>query len=230
MRKITQRKASVSSLADRASNPPQDLLAPHYVRARRHWTKTDTVLANISRATELPERAIELDDSFGVLASSIIHQQVSVAAGRTIRGRIAKACGGKITAAGILRAGPRQLKAAGASPQKLKYLMDLAAKVKSKEVDLSDLADKSDEEVIETLTRVKGVGVWTAKMFLIFHLGRPDVVAHEDLGLQKAVSKAYKVPRSRAAKRIVTLGAKWSPYSSIAALTLWNWLHANGKK
>jgi DNA-3-methyladenine glycosylase II len=155
---------------------------------------------------------------------------VSVAAGRTITKRIAEACGGKITPAGILQAGPTRLKAAGTSPQKLAYLTDLATKATTGEIRLSELAKKSDDEVIEELTRVKGIGVWTAKMYLIFHLGRPDVVAHEDLGLQIAVSKAYKVSRGRAAKRILKLGAAWSPYSSVAALTLWNWLHVNGKK
>lgn len=122
------------------------------------------------------------------------------------------------------------MKAAGTSPQKLKYLTDLATKAATGEIQLDGLSRKSDDDVIEELTRVKGIGVWTAKMYLIFHLGRQDIVAHEDLGLQIAVSKAYKVSRTRAAKRIVKLGAAWSPYSSIAALTLWNWLHLRGKK
>jgi DNA-3-methyladenine glycosylase II len=81
----------------------------------------------------------------------------------------------------------------------------------------------SDEEVVAALTQVKGIGVWTAKMFLIFHLDRPDVNAHEDLGIRIAVARAYGVRRDRAARKARALTEAWSPYGSLANLVLWNW-------
>lgn len=171
----------------------------------------------------LPERALEGGDPFRALVESITHQQVSIHAGRTIFGRVEAACGGEVTPANVLLHDVDALRALGLSRPKASYVLDLAARATGGEVDFARLPAMGDEEVVETLTRVKGIGVWTAKMFLIFHLHRPDVLAPEDLGLQIAVSQAYRVPRAKAAAKMRKMGPVWSPYNSVVALALWNW-------
>ena len=101
-------------------------------------------------------------------------------------------------------------------------MLDLAQKAVAGEVDFARIASMQDGEVIAQLTAVRGIGVWTAKMFLLFHLDRPDVLPFEDLGLQVAVARSYGVTRKNAAKKIRSLGELWSPYSSYASLVLWN--------
>lgn len=202
-------------------DPLLDLLP----KARRRWARTDPLLAAIAKAHPAPVRSVEFGPPFEALVGSIAHQQVSLAAGRTIFGRVAQAAGGAVTPEGILAAGPDKLRAAGLSRPKVAYVLDLAEKTRDGIVDFAKIAAAPDDEVVATLTEVKGIGVWTAKMFLIFHLHRPDVLAPEDLGLQIAVSRAYKVPRARAAKKMEKLGPAWSPYASVAALTLWHWRH-----
>jgi DNA-3-methyladenine glycosylase II len=161
-------------------------------------------------------------DAFESLVQSIAHQQVSIQAGATIFRRVQLAAGGKATPEGLLAAGGDALRAAGFSRPKAAYALDLAQKVATRDVDLPRLTQMPDEEVIAQLTSVKGIGVWTAKMFLLFHLERPDVLPHEDLGLQLAVASAYHVPRAKAAKKIRDLGPAWSPHASYASLVLWN--------
>ena len=192
-------------------------------KAKRRWARTDPVLHAIAKAAPPPARSLVFDEPFHALVGSIAHQQVSIQAGRSIFQRVDAACGGRATPEGVLAAGPEALRAAGLSRPKVAYVSDLAQKALGGEVDLPRLAQMSDEEVVEQLTRVKGIGVWTAKMFLLFHLSRPDVHVPEDLGLQVAVAQAYKVPRTRAVAKMAKLGPLWSPYNSLAALTLWNW-------
>lgn len=194
-----------------------------YAKAKRRWARTDPVLARVAREAPPPEPALEPGGAFESLVGSIAHQQVSIAAGRTILGRVTEAAGGALTPQGILAAGPDRLRASGLSTPKTKYVLDLAQKVASSELDLDALRDAPDAEVLAALTSVKGIGVWTAKMHLMFHLGRPDVLPHEDLGLQIAVSLAYGVPRERAAKHMVELGPAWSPYATYASFALWSW-------
>lgn len=192
-------------------------------KAKRRWARTDPVLHAIAKEAPPPQRSLVFDEPFHALVGSIAHQQVSIQAGRSIFLRVDAACGGRATPEGVLAAGPEALRAAGLSRPKVAYVTDLAQKARSGEVDLGGLARMEDAEVVEQLTRVKGIGVWTAKMFLLFHLNRPDVHVPEDLGLQVAVSQAYKVPRARAVAKMMKLGPLWSPYNSLAALTLWNW-------
>lgn len=193
-------------------------------KARRRLGQTDPVMARILREHPPEARSLDAKPPFAALVESITHQQVSLAAGRTIYGRVAAACGADgVTPAAILALGPDALRAAGLSRSKTAYVLDLAERVARGEVDFARFAAMSDEEVVATLTQVKGIGVWTAKMFLLFHLNRPDVLAHEDLGLQLAVAKAYRVPRAKAADKMRRMHAKWTPHSSLVALALWNW-------
>lgn len=194
-------------------------------KARRRFARTDPVLHAIVKAHPPPRRAVASTDPFEALVGSIAHQQVSLAAGRAIFGRVEQACGGRVRPETLLAVGEEGLRAAGLSRPKAAYVSDLARKAASREVDLDALPHLPDAEVVELLTRVKGIGVWTAKMFLLFHLHRPDVLPHEDLGLQIAVGRAYGVPREKAAQKMARLAPAWSPYASVAALALWNWRH-----
>lgn len=225
---LFQRKARAAQRSRRRRTvrcPLTDPLLELVPKARRRFARTDPVLHAILKAHPLPKRSLDFTDPFEALVGSIAHQQVSLAAGRAIFGRVQAACGGAVRPAPLLAAGPDALRAAGLSRPKVAYALDLAAKALSREVDFDALPAMADAEIVEALTRVKGIGVWTAKMFLLFHLARPDVLPHEDLGLQIAVSRAYKVPRARAAARMAKLGPAWSPYASVASLALWNWRH-----
>lgn len=203
------------------TDPILDLLP----KARRKWARSDPTLHAIVKEHPPTGRSVEKAPPFAALVGSITHQQVSLAAGRTIYRRVEEAAGGAVSPEAILRMGPDGLRAAGLSRPKVAYVLDLAERAARGDVDFARLSLAPDEEVVETLTQVKGIGVWTAKMFLIFHLDRPDVVAHEDLGLQLAVARAYRVPRERAARKMQALAPLWSPYNSVAALTLWHWRH-----
>ena len=192
---------------------------PLRAKALRRWASSDPVIHALAKRTPAPARGQVDGSPFEALVQSIAHQQVSLAAGQTIFGRV-RALGS--TPKMLLKAGPAALRAAGLSRPKVAYVLDLAQKAVAGEVDFAHIATMDDGEVIEQLTAVKGIGVWTAKMFLLFHLGRPDVLPFEDLGLQVAVARSYGVPRKRAAKKIIELGELWSPYSSYASLVLWN--------
>lgn len=190
-------------------------------RAIRRWQRTDPTLAKLARAHPPTNRTIGSGDLFGDLASSLVHQQVSIHAGRAIWTRLATACGGRVTPRALLALGPEKLRAAGVSRSKAAYLLDLAARAEDGRLNLEGLRGRADAEAIAQLTQVKGIGVWTAQMFLLFALARPDVVADGDLGLQIAVAKAYRVPRARAAGTLRRRAALWSPYGSLASLVLW---------
>lgn len=194
-----------------------------FQKARRRWARTDPVLAGIAKAAPPERPALTPGGGFDSLVMSIAHQQVSLAAGRTIHGRVVEAAGGRVTPDAVLAAGPERLRAAGLSGSKVSYVLDLAEKTRVGEVDFDRLAKSSDEEVIASLTKVKGIGVWTAKMHLMFHMGRPDVLPHEDLGLQIAVERAYGVSRKEAPAKMLEMRPAWSPYATYASLTLWNW-------
>ena len=203
--------------------PVDDPLLALLPKARRRLARTDPVMARILKEHPPEARSLEPKAPLAALVESITHQQVSLAAGRTIYGRVEAACGGAVAPAALLALGPERLRECGLSRPKAAYVLDLAARTASGEVDFARFPGMTDDEVIETLTRVKGIGAWTAKMFLLFHLSRPDVLAHEDLGLQIAVSQAYGVPREEAAATMKALGPKWSPYGSVVSLALWNW-------
>ena len=190
--------------------------------ATRHWVRTDPVLARLSKANPLkPEPVIQGSDGFAALVQSITHQQVSLAAGQTIHARLVKVLGGKVTPRRVLNRTPEELRAAGLSRSKAAYILDLADKTARGEVGFPRFASLTDGAIIDELTAVKGIGVWTAKMFLIFHLHRPDVLAPEDLGLRIAVSQFYGVPMEGTAAWMQDAGPKWSPYASVAARVLW---------
>ena len=191
--------------------------------AEAHWAKTDKTLARLSKRTPLPSEPHSLtSDGFSTLVLSIVHQQVSMAAARTIQARLIKLLGGSITPRRILNRTPEQLRSAGLSRAKATYILDLADKTARGDVEFDRFQDMDDEAILAELTAVKGIGTWTAKMFLMFHLHRPDVLAQEDLGLRLAVADVYKVPEKEAAEEMLSRRERWSPYCSVAARVLWN--------
>lgn len=196
--------------------------------ARSRWARTDRVLHRLAREHPPEPWPVDHHHGFEVLVASIIAQQVSLAAGRTIQMRVSAALGGRVTAERVLGADPKALRAAGLSKQKLAYVQDLAAKTAAGTVGFGRFPGMSDDEVIADLTAVKGIGVWTAKMFLMFHLLRPDVLAPEDLGLRIAVSRFYRVPAKRAAAFMERKRPDWSPYATLAARVLWHARRAEG--
>jgi DNA-3-methyladenine glycosylase II len=158
---------------------------------------------------------------FQSLARSILAQQISTGAARSIRRRLMAHLGGCITAERLASETPERLRTAGVSPQKAGYLLDLARKVAAREVRLDHLHRLSDEAVIEELTRVKGIGVWTAQMFLMFCLGRLDVFPHGDLGIRTALKNLYGLRRQPDEKVACRLAAPWRPYSTMASWYCW---------
>lgn len=168
------------------------------------------------------------DDAFTMLARSIVHQQVSMAAGRTIFERARNAIGGDITPANFHDVPFEELRSAGLSRQKASYLLGLAESVLEGELPLDRLEVMDDEEVIEKLTACRGLGRWTAEMYLIFHLRRLDVLPVGDLGLKKGVQRLYGLPEIPTVERIREIAEPWIPYRSLATWYLWRSLDAGG--
>ena len=161
-------------------------------------------------------------DRFSTLANSIISQQISTAAARTIRQRLHEAVApAELNAENLLAFTAEDLRELGVSKQKASYLHDLAAKVKDETVDLTTLSRKTDEEVIGDLTQIKGIGRWTAQMFLIFSLARMDILPVDDLGIQKAVQQHYELDELPDADTLEEIAQPWRPFASIASWYLW---------
>lgn len=162
------------------------------------------------------------DDHFGVLARSIISQQISTKAALAIAGRLIKTLGRRgLRPAAILDLSEEQMRAAGLSANKQKSLLDLAGKCHSKEVPLKDLARMDDEDVIAALLPVRGIGRWTAEMFLMFSLGRRDVLPVGDFGLRNGVMKHYGLADLATKAELESLGESWRPFRSIATWYVW---------
>src|SRR3954462_7193506 len=161
-------------------------------------------------------------DAYGALIRSIVGQQLSTKAARTIYERLTNQFGGHTpTPRQLLEADPEDIRAAGLSRTKVAYLRDLAEHVEDGELDLEQLAELPDGEVIAQLTAIKGLGVWTAHMFLIFHLGRPDVLPVGDLGIRRAAQIAYGLDDLPEPAELEGLAEAWRPYRSLACLYLW---------
>ena len=159
---------------------------------------------------------------FDALLRAIVYQQLSGKAASTILGRILALYGGRYPTADELIATPEeQLRAAGLSRQKLSYLRDLARHVQDGSLPLDRVHDLDDTQIIEALTAVKGIGRWSAQMFLMFRLGRPDVLPDADLGIRKGIQRAYRMRKLPPPKKVQQLGARWSPYATYACWYLW---------
>ncbi len=199
-------------------------------KARRALAASDPTMAaliervgKIDIATRLKRRSEERPaDAYGALLRAIVGQQLSTKAARTIYGRVLELFAGTTPSpAQLLEADEAALRAAGLSGRKVEYVRDLAVHVIDGELELDRLGELTDAEVIEEIVAVRGLGVWTAEMFLIFHLERPDVLSGGDLGIRKAVQVEYGLGEMPTPTRVMEIGEPWSPHRSLASLYLW---------
>jgi DNA-3-methyladenine glycosylase II len=194
---------------------------PEYQKARRHLSRRDAVLKKLIRAVG-PCTLRTTDDHFGTLVRSIVSQQISTKAAIAISGRLVQALGRRgLRPKSILDAEDVLLRTAGLSANKARSLRDLAEKCLAREVPLGKLPDMDDEAVIEALTLVHGIGRWTAEMFLIFSLGRLDVLPIGDYGLRAGVRKQYKLRDLPDKDKLTTLAEPWRPYRSVGTWFIW---------
>lgn len=189
-------------------------------KAIHHLKKSDPVLRKIIEKVG-PCRMEFGPPEFHSLAEAIVYQQLNGKAAVTIFKRFAALAGEPLTPAGILKLSDEQLRSVGLSKQKSGYIKDLAAKTRDGSLDFARLAALPDEEVIKHLTQVKGVGVWTAQMFLMFTLQRPDVLPTGDYGIQAAIKKHYHKRKMPKPKDMEKIARSWAPYRSIACWYLW---------
>lgn len=164
-------------------------------------------------------------DYLASIVRSIVGQQISVHAAEAIYGRLKKLLEGEITADRLLIKSKEELRRAGLTNQKVKYIKDLAEKVTTGELDLKHINTYDDEAVIEQLVRVKGIGKWTAEVFLILTLGREDVLAIDDVGIQRAAKWLYKVEKEERRNILIEKSPNWKPYRSIVSFYLWEAIH-----
>lgn len=159
---------------------------------------------------------------FDALVRSIVYQQLSGKAAATIHGRVFELIGGGLETPGrIVRTTHEQLRAAGLSNAKASYVRNLAEHVLDGSLPVDSLHELKDDEIIAALTQVKGIGRWSAQMFLMFRLGRPDVLPELDLGIQKGIQKVYRMRKLPTPQQVLRRGAKWSPYRTIGAWYMW---------
>jgi DNA-3-methyladenine glycosylase II len=189
-------------------------------KAVNHLKKSDPVLRAIIERVG-PCRMEFGTPEFSSLAEAIVYQQLNGKAAVTIFNRFAALAGEPLTPEGILKLSDAQLRSVGLSKQKSAYLKDLAAKTASGLLDFTRLPDLTDEEVIQHLTQVKGIGVWTAHMFLMFSLRRPDVLPTGDYGVQVAMRKHYKKRKLPKPKDMEKIAKAWAPYRSVACWYMW---------
>ena len=200
------------------------ITAEELARARRILMRRDPVLgAIIKRHGECGLRTARGHDIFNGLVQAIISQQLSTKAAATIHKRFIALLPeeGGAAAHHIMPLADEAMRGVGLSRQKISYLRDLSRKVLDGSLQTGRLAALPDEAVIEALTSVKGVGRWTAEMILIFRLLRPDILPVGDLGIVKAIQKAYKLRKPPDAKRMLTIAGPWRPYRSVASWYLW---------
>ena len=190
-------------------------------RACQHLRNCDSVMAaiiaEVGPFTLRPER-----NRFGMLVRSIISQQISVGAARSIRRRLEELIApAKLTPEALLRLDVAQLRSVGLSPQKAAYVHDLASKASSGTIELRTIGRLADEAVIDQLVQVKGIGRWTAQMFLIFALGRPDVFPADDLGIRAAIQGRYGFDELPNKPTSLEIARPWRPFASIASWYCW---------
>ncbi len=164
---------------------------------------------------------------FETLVKSIVYQQLSGRVAAVIFGRLVQAAGAGLNPASILKLRPSRMRALGLSTQKTAYIRDLARHLRDGNLDFEELLDLPDAEVVQRLTRVKGIGVWTVHMFLIFALRRPDVLPTGDLGIRNAIRKAYGLEELPTPKEMEWMAEKWRPYCTVASWYLWRSLEPN---
>jgi DNA-3-methyladenine glycosylase II len=197
--------------------------------AHRELAASDPAMAALmervgpmSLAERRRRRGQRPDDAYGALLRAVVGQQLSTKAARTIYERVVALFGGEEPSPeALLAIDEAALRGAGLSGRKVEYLRDLADHVRSGELELDRLDQLSDEEVIEEVTAVRGLGRWTAEMFLMFHLGRKDVVSGGDLGLRRGLMLAYELDEMPTPEELVERAEAWRPNRTLACIYLW---------
>jgi DNA-3-methyladenine glycosylase II len=182
----------------------------------KYLSEVDNVLANIIQ--EFPKSKIQFkNNAFKTLTQSIVGQQISIKAATTIWSRLETLLDGQITQQNVIHIKETKLKKIGLSRQKISYLKDLS----KSNIESKSWNTLTDQEVINEITKIKGIGIWTAQMFLIFHLGRKNVLPLADIGLLNAIEKNYNIPARTNLKSIEKISNKWIPWQTIATWYLW---------
>jgi 3-methyladenine DNA glycosylase/8-oxoguanine DNA glycosylase len=194
--------------------------AHHHRKAVSHLRKADPVLASIIERVGACRMEFG-EPTFHALAESILYQQLNGRAAATIMERFTALAGDPLTPKGILKLSDAQMRGVGLSRQKTSYLRDLAEKTQAGVLQFDRLSGMTEKEVIEHLTQVKGVGVWTAHMFLMFTLRHPDILPTGDYGVQAAMKKHYKKRKWPKPDVMMKIAKTWAPYRSIACWYLW---------
>jgi DNA-3-methyladenine glycosylase II len=193
------------------------------MRSALQHLRKDPVLARILKEAG-PFAMQYREPRFDTLVRSIVYQQLSGKVASVIYGRLLEATGGEVTPAAIMKLRVEKMRKLGLSGQKTLYIRELAKHTRRGKVTFESLLDLHDEGVIEHLTQVKGIGVWTAQMFLMFALRRPDVLPVADLGIRTAMMKAWNLPELPKPAEMERLAEGWKPYRSIACWYLWRFL------
>lgn len=193
---------------------------------KKHFESVDPVIGEVFRDFEFDVLVVKKDSSkyFSMLCRDIIAQQLATKAAQAILVRFHELFHNKhITPDALLSVDEQRLRDVGMSWGKVRYVRDLATKTANKEIAYDKLTKMNKKEVIQELTKVKGIGPWTAEMFLIFTLGHEDIYSHGDLGLKNAMKKLYALKDTKnITKKIQTITQKWSPYRSYGCLALWH--------
>lgn len=196
------------------------LFTAEWPAARAAWRSSDPPLYAVTPEEPVDRLIEEMPTAFGALVRSILHQQVSTTAGRAIITRLVDACGGVLDAGRVVALSELKLRRAGLSRAKIRYVQSLAQA--AADGTLRDIEAQPDEEILDRLIRVPGIGTWTVRMFLIFHLRRPDVFSGADLGLREGIrildGRREPPGEAEAEER----AAVWRPYRSLAAVVLWD--------
>jgi DNA-3-methyladenine glycosylase II len=194
--------------------------------AIQHLRRSDPILADI--IGRVGDYAIQFrDPDFETLVKSIVFQQLSGRVATVIFNRLTAAAGGKLTTANILKLRPTRMRALGLSTQKTAYIRDLARHTRDRRLVFEELPELPDDAVIERVTQVKGIGVWTAHMFLIFALRRHDILPTGDLGIRNAIRRAYGLAELPSPVEMERMAERWRPYCSVASWYLWRSLEGD---
>lgn len=196
---------------------------PSYTSSVRFLKRADPVLARVIERVGPCRLTLRTEGThYDALTRSIVFQQLSGKAASTIFSRFRGLYSdGGPTPDAVLGTSDERLRAAGLSRQKIGYLRDLSAKIADDSLPLHEIHAMTDDNVIDHLVQVKGIGRWTAQMFLMFRLGRPDVLPELDLGIQNAIRRAYRLRKRPTPTQVKKVGAKWSPHSTVACWYLW---------
>ena len=203
--------------------PAPPVRAPSWRRAVRELAAADPVMARVIESVGPCKLTVRHEGThFDHLARAIVYQQLSWKAASTIHSRMLDLFGGRAPLPGeLLGMRDERFREAGVSRQKLGYLRDLAARCDAGALPLDEVHALDDDAIIAALTTVKGIGRWTAQMFLMFRLGRPDVLPELDLGVQNGIRKAYRVRKRVTPKDVVRRGEKWRPWRSVGSWYMW---------